>query len=223
MRLLVVEDNVALCTLLTQGLEEEGFSADVTGTAAAAAAALTSTHFAAVILDLGLPDADGLSLLRAMRGRSDPTPVLVLTARGAVQDRVEALRHGADDYLVKPFALEELVVRIRALLRRPGDILGLSLTLGNVVLYPEARQVFIEQQARFFPSREVAVLEILMRSGGQVVPREEVESHVFGDGSSAASNAVDVYVHRLRKQLTAAKASAQIHTIRGVGYIMIER
>ncbi|MGO8915924.1 MAG: response regulator transcription factor [Stellaceae bacterium] len=223
MRLLVVEDNVELCGFLTEGLAEDGFSADVTGTAAAATAALTSTQFAAVILDLGLPDADGLSLLRAMRERNDPTPVLVLTARGAVQDRVRALRHGADDYLVKPFAFEELLVRIRALLRRPRDLLGLSLTLGNVVLYPEARQVFIENQARFFPFREVAVLEVLMRSSGQVVPREEVENHVFGDRPNGGSNAVDVYVHRLRKQLAEAKASAQIHTIRGVGYILIER
>jgi DNA-binding response OmpR family regulator len=223
MRLLVVEDDLELCRLLTEGLAAAGFAADVTGTAAAAAAALTSTRFAAIILDRGLPDADGLSLLQALRGRSDQTPVLVLTARSAVKDRVDALRQGADDYLVKPFAFDELIVRIRALLRRPGDLLGPSLRLGNVVLYTEARQVFVEDQARFFSSREVAVLDLLMRRSGRVVPREQVESHVYGVTANGASNAVDVYVHRLRKQLIEADATVHIHTIRGVGYLIIEK
>ena len=124
MRLAVVEDNPELAWLLAQGLKAEGYETDVLTTAAAARAAVSTTRYAALILDLGLPDGDGLSILREIRQSHDPLPVLVLTARGGVHDRVNGLRSGADDYLVKPFALEELVARLEALLRRPGQLLG---------------------------------------------------------------------------------------------------
>jgi DNA-binding response OmpR family regulator len=223
MRLLIVEDNDELSGLLMKGLAAAGLAADVMATAASASAALETTRFAAVILDLGLPDADGLSVLRELRQRHDPTPVLVLSARGGVRDRVEALRSGADDYLVKPFAFEELVARLEALLRRPGSALGLLLRLGNVTLDTEARQVFVDEGPQRFSAREVATLEILMRRSGRVVAARLVADHLFGPSAGTGSNAVEVHVHRLRKQLAEVGAKVQIRTVRGVGYLMVER
>jgi len=178
--------------------------------------------YAAVVLDLGLPDEDGLSLLRDIRRRHDTTPVLVLTARDGVSDRVTGLREGADDYLAKPFAMEELVARLQALLRRPGHLLGRLLTFGNVSLDTEGRQVFVAGTARAFPARETAVLEILLRRGGNVAPKRLFEDQLFGLSGDVGSNAVEVYVHRLRKMLGDAGASVKIHTVRGVGYLMAE-
>lgn len=223
MRLLIVEDNEEMARLLKTGLTAKGFDVDVTGTAGAASAALARTRFAAVILDLGLPDADGLSIVRELRQRNDPMPVLILTARGSAQQRVDGLNSGADDYLVKPFAFEELVARIQALLRRPGNFLGHSLQLGNVSLDTEARQVFVAARPWYFSSREIDVLEVLMRRAGAVVPQRHVEDHLFGLSSDIESNAIEVYVHRLRKHLAEAKATVQIHTIRGVGYVVTEK
>jgi DNA-binding response OmpR family regulator len=222
MRLLVVEDNLELAELLRKGLAVAGLVPDVVNTAADARTALATTRFAAVVLDLGLPDGDGLSLLRELRERKDTTPVLVLTARSGVRDRVTGLRSGADDYLVKPFAFEELVARVQALLRRPGDLLGQALHVGNLAFDIEARQVFVDQQPQFFSAREMAVLEILMRRGGRVVAKKLVEDHLFGLSGDGGSNAVEVYIHRLRKQLADAGAHVQIHTIRGVGYLIAE-
>jgi DNA-binding response OmpR family regulator len=222
MRLLVVEDNAELATLLAKGLSAAGFAADCVGTAQDARDALATTRYAAIVLDLGLPDEDGLVLLRELRVRTDATPVLVLTARGGVRDRVTGLRSGADDYLVKPFALEELVARLQALLRRPGELLGRSLRVGNIVFDTEARQVIVADVPQLFSLREVALLEILMRRAGRVVSKKLVEDHLFGLSGEVGSNAVEVYVHRLRKQLADSGANAQIHTIRGVGYLIAE-
>ena len=180
MRLAVVEDNAELARLLSQGLKAEGYDTDIISTAAEARAALAATRYAALILDLGLPDGDGLSILREIRARHDPLPVLVLTARGGVHDRVSGLRNGADDYLVKPFALEELVARLEALLRRPGQLLGRSLQIGNLVFDTESRQAFIDDQPQALSAREVAVLELLMRRKDRVVSKKLVEDHIFG-------------------------------------------
>ena len=222
MRLAIVEDNPELAQLLAQGLKAEGYETDLLTTAAAARAAVRTTRYAALILDLGLPDEDGLSILREIRRSQDPLPVLVLTARGGVQDRVNGLRSGADDYLVKPFALEELVARLEALLLRPGQLLGRSLQLANLVFDTESRQAFIDDQPQTLSAREVAVLELLMRRKGRVVSKKLVEDQIFGLSGDVASNAVEVYVHRLRKQLSEHGARVQIHTVRGVGYIMAE-
>ena len=222
MRLAIVEDNPELAQLLAQGLKAEGYETDLLTTAAAARAAVRTTRYAALILDLGLPNEDGLSILREIRRSQDPLPVLVLTARGGVQDRVNGLRSGADDYLVKPFALEELVARLEALLRRPGQLLGRSLQLANLVFDTESRQAFIDDHPQTLSAREVAVLELLMRRKGRVVSKKLVEDQIFGLSGDVASNAVEVYVHRLRKQLSEHGARVQIHTVRGVGYIMAE-
>src|SRR6266704_3020658 len=146
MRLLLVEDNEELARLLAQRLQAAGYETDLLTTAAEALAAVTTTRYAAMVLDLGLPDGDGLSVLREIRRGEDPLPVLVLTARGGLQDRVSGLRSGADDYLVKPFAFEELLARLEALLRRPGQLLGRSLQIANLAFDTESRQAFIDEK-----------------------------------------------------------------------------
>ncbi len=222
MRLLLVEDNEELSELLVKSLETSGFDADSVMTAADALSVLGSTHYAAVILDLGLPDADGLVVLRALRGRQSTVPVLILTARDGVNDRVTGLRAGGDDYLVKPFAIEELVARLEALLRRPGQLLGRSLQLGNLVFDTVGRQLFIGGRPHMLSARELALLEILMRRSGRVVSKRVVEDQIFGLSTDVGSNAVEVYVHRLRKSLQDVGANAAIHTIRGVGYLIAD-
>lgn len=222
MRVLVVEDNEELAKLIVQGLKTAGYTADCVSTAADARHVLATTGYAAIVLDLGLPDADGLTVLREIRSQKDAIPVLVLTARAGVHDRVEGLRTGADDYLVKPFAFEELVARLEALLRRPRQMLGISLSVANLSLDTDSRQVFIDGEPQILSARESAVLEILMRRKGRVVPKKIVEDQLFGLSGDVSSNAVEVYVHRLRKQLADRKANVQIHTIRGVGYMIGE-
>jgi DNA-binding response OmpR family regulator len=222
MRLLIVEDNEELAGLLARGLRTAGFDIDLMTTEAEARAALATTRYAAVVLDLGLPDGDGLSILRDVRGRNDPIPILVLTARAGVKDRVGGLRSGADDYLVKPFAFEELLARLEAVLRRPGELLGSALRVGNLVFDTESRQTFIEGQPQILSAREIAVLELLMRAHGRVVSKKLVEDHIFGLSGEVASNAVEVYVHRLRKHLDECGANVEIHTVRGVGYLITE-
>ena len=222
MRLLVVEDNAELAELVAKGLRSAGYDADILSSADEAANVLRTTFYAALILDLGLPDGDGLELLRELRHRNNPIPVLVLTARGGLRDRVLGLRSGADDYLVKPFALEELVARLEAQLRRPGQLLGSSLRIANLEFDTINRQASIDEQPQMLSAREAAVLELLMRGKGRVVSKKQVEDHIFGHSGEVASNAVEVYVHRLRKQLAERGARVQVHTIRGVGYLIAE-
>ena len=222
MRLLIVEDNEELAELLAKGLQTAGYQADILSTVEEAKSILGKTSYAALILDLGLPDGDGLELLRELRQRNNPIPVLVLTARGGLHDRVHGLRSGADDYLVKPFALEEFIARLEAQLRRPGHLLDSNLRIANLEFDTRNRQASIDDQPQLFSAREIAVLELLMRSKGRVVSKKQVEDHIFGHSGDIASNAVEVYVHRLRKQLSERGAKVQVHTIRGVGYLIAE-
>jgi len=222
MRLLIVEDNEELAGLLAKGLKTAGYECDLLSTVEDARAVLATTFYAALVLDLGLPDGDGLELLREIRQRDNPIPVLVLTARGGLHDRIHGLRSGADDYLVKPFALEELVARLEAQLRRPGQLLGSSLRIANLAFDTQNRQASIDDQPQVLSARETAVLELLMRSKGRVVSKKQVEDHIFGHSGDVASNAIEVYVHRLRKQLSERGARVQVHTIRGVGYLIAE-
>jgi DNA-binding response OmpR family regulator len=222
MRLLVVEDNEQLAELLSKGLQTAGYETDVLSSFEEASTVLRTTFYAALILDLGLPDGDGLALLRELRHRNNSIPVLVLTARGGLHDRVQGLRSGADDYLVKPFALEELVARLEAQLRRPGHLLGSSLRIANLEFDTQNRQASIDDKPQVLSARETAVLELLMRSKGRVVSKKQVEDHIFGHSGEVASNAIEVYVHRLRRQLSERGAKVQVHTIRGVGYLLAE-
>jgi DNA-binding response OmpR family regulator len=223
MRLLLVEDNDTLSTLLTKGLAAAGFEVDTVTTVSGSLSALSTTRFSAIVLDLGLPDGDGFSVLQFLRGKGDTTPVLILSARDGVGDRVKGLRHGADDYLGKPFALEELVARLGALLRRPGALLGAELRLGRLTFDTTAREIAFDGRLQSVPPREAALLEALLRRSGHVVPTKTIEDQFFGLSGEVDSNTVKVYVHRLRKQLADANADVEVHTIRGVGYLIKER
>jgi DNA-binding response OmpR family regulator len=220
MRVLIVEDNKAFASLVAARLEQSGIESDQIETVEQAERAISSVDYAAIILDLGLPDRDGLGLLRDLRQRGDSTPVLIMTARNSLEDRVRGLREGADDYLAKPFSVDELVARLRALMRRPGKLLGQVMSAGNVSLDVEHHQVNVGDKVQPFRLRETVVLEILMRHKGSVVPRRYFEDQLFGMSGEQDSNTVDVYVHRLRKQLADVGATVTIHTIRGVGYMM---
>jgi two-component system response regulator TctD len=221
MRLLVIEDNVKLAQLICQGLKSAGFDSDRVGRISEADDAVLSSQYAAIIADLGLPDGDGRTFVSALRDRGNATPVLMLTARATVEEKVSGLSSGADDYLVKPFALEELVARIRALLRRPAEFLGTLLESGNVSFDSGAQQAFVNGIPQSFSARELALLEILIRRPGRVVPKRLAEDHLFGLSEDIRSNAVEVYMHRLRKQLVDAGANVEVHTVRGVGYILM--
>ena len=220
MRLLLIEDNERFATLLRQGLGGAGFTVDVLGTAHEANASLEHGRWDVVVLDRGLPDGDGIAVLTDMRRRGDTTPVLILTAHGSLKDRVSGLQSGADDYLVKPFALEELIARLQALLRRPGNLLGLALRLGNLTLDTVARHVFIDDRPVAFSAREIAVLEHLLRRSGRVITKTLLENALYGPTQEVGSNAVEVHVHRLRRHLAETGATVQVHTVRGVGYMI---
>ena len=222
MRLLLIEDNERFAALLKQGLASASFSVDVLTTAQEATTALAAGRWDVIVLDRGLPDGDGIEVLTKMRQLGDSTPVLILTAHGNLKDRVNGLRSGADDYLVKPFALEELVARLQALLRRPGNLLGLALRLGNLTLDTVARQVFVGDKPIAFSAREIAVLEQLLRRSGRVVAKTLLESSLYGSAQEVGSNAVEVHVHRLRRHLVEIGASVLVHTVRGVGYMIGE-
>jgi DNA-binding response OmpR family regulator len=222
MRLLVIEDNPELAQLLAKGLNAAGFEVDSAVTAGDARSALMTTRYGSIVLDLGLPDADGLSILQDIRGKMDPIPVLILTARSGAHDRVKGLRAGADDYLVKPFAFEELVARLEAILRRPSHLVDSPLQVGNLVFDTGSRQAVINEEPQYLSSREVAVLELLIRRKGHVVTKRLIEDQLFALFNETASNAIEVHIHRLRKQLLEHGATVQIHTIRGVGYLIAE-
>lgn len=220
MRVLVVEDNGELVVLLTKALERAGLDVDGVRTVGDAEASLRAMNYAAVVLDLGLPDADGLSLLDQMRRRCDTTPVLILTARSGIEDRVKGLDKGASDYLIKPFATEELIARLQALLRRSPTPEGHVLTLGNIALETAGRQTSVAGKPVAVPAREADLLEVLMKRNGRLVSHEVLRGQVFGAAQGVSSNAIEVYIHRLRRLLTDAGANVQIHTIRGAGYLM---
>jgi DNA-binding response OmpR family regulator len=220
MRLLLVEDNERLAQLVLGCLGRAGFDVDASTTVSGAQSALDTTRYAAVVLDLGLPDGDGRQILRDLRRKGDPTPVLILTARGSVVDRVEGLRDGADDYLGKPFAVEELVARIQAVLRRPAQFLGGVIRIDNLTFDTGSRQVFVDGRPQILSQREADVLELLMQRHGRVVPKRYLEDQLFGQAEDTSSNAIEVYIYRLRQELAAWGARMVIHTVRGVGYLI---
>lgn len=220
MRLLVVDDHSRFAALVKSGLEGAGFAVDWVGTVNECETAMAAVTYDAVILDLGLPDDDGINLLRRIRKRGSAVPILVLTARDGIEERVEGLNTGADDYILKPVAMEELVARVRALLRRPGGVLGLTLAAGNVTFDTAAREVRVDDAPIVVSRREMEVLEQLMRRKGRVVPKDVLEEKMYGFGEEVTSNSVEVHVSRLRKRLSKAGATLQVHTLRGVGYLI---
>jgi len=216
MRVLVVEDDPLLGRGVQAGLEQAGFAADWVRDGIAADAALGAEDYAAVVLDLGLPRLEGLELLRKVRGTGDRTPVLILSARDALEDRVKGLDAGADDYVVKPFQFEELAARLRALVRRAHGEAAPVLSASGVTLDPGARTVSWQGRAVDLPAREFDVLHELMLNAGRVLSREHLQGRVYRWGEEVGSNAIDVHIHHLRRKL----APELIRTIRGVGYLM---
>ena len=216
MRFLLVEDDPMIGDTLRAALRMEGHAVDWVRDAAAAQSTLASERFDLVLLDLGLPQGNGLDVLRAARGRGDATPVIVLTARDGPGDRVAGLDAGADDYLVKPFELDELGARIRAVLRRQAGRAAPVLSHAGVTLDPATRQVTRDGQPVLLSAREYAVLELLMQRPGAVLSRAQIEDRLYGWGEEIESNAVSVYVHQLRKKLGAEF----IRSMRGVGYFL---
>lgn len=216
MRILVVEDDALLGDALQAGLKQSGYAVDWMKDGAAAEQALATEPYAAVVLDLGLPRLSGLEVLRRLRGRNVPTPVLILTAMDAVGDRIGGLDAGADDYLVKPFDMGELAARLRALIRRASGKTEPLLEVAGVTLDPAAHSVLHRGKPVELSAREFAVLHALMLNAGKVLSRARLEEQLYAWGDEIESNAVEVHIHHLRRKLF----PELIETIRGVGYLM---
>ena len=217
MRILLAEDDPLLGDGLRAGLRQRGFQVDWVRDGLAAERELRAEPYAAAVLDLGLPLQDGLDALGAVRRAGVPVPVLVLTARDTVPDRVRGLDGGADDYVVKPVDLDELAARLRALVRRAHAQVQERLTAQDVVLDPAARSVTQGGAAVTLSTREFDLLQMLMLAAGRVLSREQIEQQLYGWGQEVESNAVEVHVHHLRRKL----GTSLIQTVRGVGYLLL--
>lgn len=216
MRVLVVEDDALLGDAIQAGLKQSGYAVDWMKDGISAEQALTTEPYAAVVLDLGLPRLSGLDVLRRLRSRNIPIPVLILTARDTVDDRIKGLDAGADDYLVKPFDMGELVARLRALVRRASGKATPLLQVAGVKLEPAEHRVLYRDQNIELSAKEFAVLHALMLNAGKVLSRAQLEEQLYAWGDEIESNAVEVYIHHLRKKL----CPELIETIRGVGYLI---
>ncbi len=214
MRILLAEDDPMIGDSLRKGLRGEGFTVDWVRDGRDAELALDTTEYALVLLDLGLPKKDGLAVLRGWRQRGLTVPVLILTARDAVPDRVKGLDSGADDYLVKPFDLTELLARMRALLRRQAGRPRDLLEIGALRLDPAAHAVEYQGQPVALSAREFALLHALLEAPGTVLSREQLEERLYGWGEEVESNTIEVHIHNLRRKLN----PGVIRTVRGVGY-----
>jgi two-component system OmpR family response regulator len=222
-RVLVIEDDAGVAAALRKGLGRAGFAVDVAGSATQATTLVrTGTHDVGV-LDLGLPDQDGLAWLRALRAAGDPLPVLILTARGSVRDRVTGLEAGGDDYLQKPFAFPELLARLRALLRRGTALAPTVLRVADLEMDVAAMRVQRGGQILTLTAKEFAVLEYFMRHAGTLVTRTMILDHCWDDSYEGLSNLVDVHVSRLRRKVDGVGARPLFHTIRHAGFILADR
>jgi two-component system response regulator QseB len=216
MRLLLVEDDPMIGESVGQGLRQDGFTVDWARDGGAAGLALDNKVYDLLLLDLGLPKKEGLDVLKTMRRRGNKMPVLIITARDAVVERVKGLDSGADDYLVKPFALDELAARIRALLRRQSGRTDPVIKVGKVSLNPATHEVTSQGEPLALSAREFALLEVFLDRPGAVFSREQLEEKLYGWGEEVESNTVEVYIHALRKKL----GQDFIKNIRGVGYMV---
>lgn len=222
MRVLVVEDEKKTASFIRKALQAEGHAVDVLHDGAQALAAAAETSFDVVVLDVMLPGRDGLSVVRLMRERNISAPVLLLTARGEIGEKVEGLNAGADDYMAKPFALEELVARVRALGRRSGDTRAVRLRVADLTLDTVTRHVERGGKTIELAPREYLLLEFLMRSPGRIRGRMAIVEQVWDYDFDPGTNLVDVYVMRLREKIDADFEPKLLHTVRGVGYVLKE-
>ena len=221
MRIALVEDHARVAELVREAFARVGFGLDVYPTLASARYWLRRQPYAALVLDRGLPDGDGLALIAALRAEGWTVPCLVLTARDAIHDRVAGLEHGADDYLPKPFAIEELVARVRALLRRPAPIAALCFRVGSLCVDAQAMRVRVGDAMLDCPPTEFRLLLALAEAGGDTRTHAQLMDATFGPFASASRNALDVVIHRARARLHAAGADVGIINQRGVGYALV--
>ena len=220
MRILLVEDEPEMAAALSAALKGYDMVVDHVPTLADAEEAIAADVHAAVLLDRRLPDGDGLSLIPKVRARVDGIPIIVLTARGDLADRIAGLDSGADDYLTKPFSVEELLARLRAVLRRPAGLQSSHMRAGRLPFDFSHREASVEGRLLELPRRELLVLEALLRRLGRTVLRPTLEEAVYNFDDEIQSNALDTHVSRLRRKLTDANAGVEIHGIRGVGYLL---
>ncbi|MFG6441043.1 response regulator transcription factor [Roseateles sp. LKC17W] len=221
-RILLVEDHERLAGLISKGLGDAGIAVDVVDRIATAWSALQQVPYRALVLDRGLPGGDGLDLLKRLRAAGLGTPCLVLTARDALHDRVEGLEAGADDYLPKPFAMDEMVARVRALLRRPVESRTLAPGHGDLQLRPDAGTLCCDGESVTLASAEMQIMLLLVEKGGDTVRRSALEAAGWGLGEAVTPNALDVALHRLRRKLQAVGSAQRIVNVRNLGYALRE-
>jgi two-component system copper resistance phosphate regulon response regulator CusR len=220
MRILVIEDEKKVARFIKKGLEEEGYAVDLASDGEEGLARVLDQVHDLIILDIALPKIDGLQVLKKLRERKVPTPVLLLTVRAAIEDKVLGLDSGADDYLTKPFAFQELLARIRALLRRKAETGPPLLQVEDLVLDPSRRLVTRGGERIDLTSKEFALLEYLMRNAGRVLTRAMISEHVWNYDFDTGTNVIDVYVNYLRRKIDSGRKKKLIHTVRGSGYAL---
>ncbi len=218
MNILLIEDDAVLADGLTHTLSGSGYSVTSATSGAYAKQWLLAQDFDLIVLDLGLPDMDGLELLRTLRSRKVPVPILILTARDGVNDRINGIEQGADDYMTKPFELRELEARIRALVRRCYGGFNDAIVIGRLTLDTQNHQVLVDGQMIALSAREYGLLEILLLQAGKVVSKDRISQRLAVDGDALTDNAVEIYIHRLRKRIE--PYGTVIRTVRGLGYLL---
>ncbi|QND55109.1 response regulator transcription factor (plasmid) [Phyllobacterium sp. 628] len=223
MRILLIEDEPQMVTALRAAFTRHNLVVDHVGTLSDAELVIKDGVYDAILLDRQLPDGDGLTLIPKLRAAGHSVPIIVLTAKGRVPDRISGLETGADDYLAKPFDFDELLARLRAVLRRPGSIQSQIITVGGLAFDMKFQEASVGVLRLEMPRREMLVLESLVRRAGRMVPRTALMEAVFGFDDEVQSNALDSHVSRLRRKLIDAKAGVVINVIRGVGYLLREQ
>ena len=220
MRLLVVEDEKKLNELITKKLKKEYYGVDSCFDGEEAIRYVEGTEYDAVILDIMLPKLDGFEVIKRIRAKKNKVPILLLTARDNIDDKVKGLDYGADDYLVKPFIFEELMARIRVLLRRNSGNADNIITIANLKVDLDAKTVFRDDLLIKLSGREYSILEYLIRNKGKILPRERIEDHIWNYEYEGGTNVIDVYIRYLRKKIDDSYTPKLIHTIRGLGYVL---
>ena len=220
MRLLVVEDEKKLNDLITKKLEKEYYGVDSCFDGEEAVRYVEGTEYDAIILDIMLPKLDGFEVIKRIRAKKNKVPILLLTARDNIDDKVKGLDYGADDYLVKPFIFEELMARIRVLLRRNSGNADNIITIANLKVDLDAKTVFRDDVLIKLSGREYSILEYLIRNKGKILPRERIEDHIWNYEYAGGTNVIDVYIRYLRKKIDDSYTPKLIHTVRGLGYVL---